>query len=275
LKEEEVPKTPEKKFNLFIHYLSEFSGKDLNPRFIEWGYPVIHIEGSEYITPLNELIWDIVVNHEGKDIVCIVIRDTSFERGLGTHAKSEIIYELGGEFDRFEALVGVDCETGNNGSVEFLVYTDGTKRYSSGILHGAEPARPVKVSLSGVKELKLVVNDGGNGINSDHADWAGAKMIRKDGTAIFLSEIEPVKKEQEWGELGFDGSVDGNPLIIKRICYLPVELTVREGDRDIRLTPENGVYRGKIEGLSPGKHRILIKAYRNPYTIYKTSVITI
>ncbi|MCK4329158.1 NPCBM/NEW2 domain-containing protein [candidate division WOR-3 bacterium] len=275
LKEEEVPKSPEKKFNLFIYYLSVFSGKNLNPRFVEWGYPIIDIQDSEYLVALNKLDWDITVEIEGENILCSVIGDTSYERGLGTHAKSEIIYKLGGEFDGFESFIGVDCETGNNGSIEFLIYIDGKKRYSSGIMHGGEPAKTISISLFSRKELKLVVKDGGNGITCDHADWADAKIIRKDGSAIYLSEIEPVKSSQEWGELGFDKSVDNNPLTLKRVCNLPVEITASIGDKDIMLAPENGIYRGKLDGLIPGKHRILIKAHRSPYTIYKTSFLRI
>ncbi|GEM_PF-1881148 len=282
LKEGEIPKTPEKKFNLFIYYLSEFSSKNLNPRFVEWGYPIIVIQDSDYLVALNKFDWDITVEIEGENILCSVIGDTSYEMGLGTHAKSEIIYKLGGEFDGFESFIGVDCETGNNGSVEFLIYTDGKKRHSSGIMYGGEPAERISVSLLGIpdcrqasKELKLLVKDGGDDINYDHADWADAKIIRKDGSAIFLSEIEPLKSSQEWGELGFDKSVDSNTLTLKRVCNLPVEITASIGNKDIILAPENGIYRGKLGGLIPGKHRILIKAHRSPYTIYKTSFLQI
>jgi len=36
------------------------------------------------------------------------------------------------------------------------------------------PTESIDLDVTGVDELKLIVTDGGNGINSDHADWAGA-----------------------------------------------------------------------------------------------------
>ncbi len=36
------------------------------------------------------------------------------------------------------------------------------------------PAKFVDVDLTGKKELKLVVDDAGNGNGNDHADWADA-----------------------------------------------------------------------------------------------------
>jgi hypothetical protein len=40
--------------------------------------------------------------------------------------------------------------------------------------------RHVDVSVAGVRLLRLVVTDAGDGINSDHADWAGARLVSKD-----------------------------------------------------------------------------------------------
>jgi len=57
------------------------------------------------------------------------------------------------------------------------LFADGTKVFDSGILRGDEPAKKVSVALGGVDELRLVVTDAGDGINSDHADWADARLI--------------------------------------------------------------------------------------------------
>ncbi|MGW7484400.1 NPCBM/NEW2 domain-containing protein [Nonomuraea muscovyensis] len=34
------------------------------------------------------------------------------------------------------------------------------------------------ISIAGVKTLELKVTDAGDGINSDHADWAAAQLLR-------------------------------------------------------------------------------------------------
>jgi hypothetical protein len=85
---------------------------------------------------------------------------------------------------------------------------------------------PISVPLGGAKRLRLVVTDGGNGFGLDHADWADAKLVRADGTVVYLSDVTAqsadvrlVSTKQGWGELGRDASVDGNPLRINGTTY--------------------------------------------------------
>lgn len=106
------------------------------------------------------------------------IGEKTYEKGIGTHANSEIIYELNGLFNRFEAEAGLDAGSHGQGSVEFKVYVDGKLLWSSGIIKGKAPARKVRLSVAGAKTLRLVVEDAGDGIDHDHADWAEARLIR-------------------------------------------------------------------------------------------------
>ena len=39
-----------------------------------------------------------------------------------------------------------------------------------------DPAKSLTADLSGAQFVRMVVTDGGNGNNSDHADWAGAQL---------------------------------------------------------------------------------------------------
>jgi uncharacterized protein (DUF1800 family) len=105
----------------------------------------------------------------------------NFARGLGVHAHSELHYALQGKFQSFLAQVGVDDEVGNRGSVAFEVWLDGVRVFASPILHGTGTAQPVNVSVAGKSDLKLVVLDGGNGIDYDHADWADAHLTAASG----------------------------------------------------------------------------------------------
>ena len=107
------------------------------------------------------------------------IGDREFVRGLGTHANSRIVYDLGGHCTRFEAWVGVDAEMQGytNSTVVFQVFGDDRKLFDSDVMRLATPAKPVDVDVRGVKELALVVTDAGDGINCDHADWAEAMLF--------------------------------------------------------------------------------------------------
>ncbi len=105
------------------------------------------------------------------------IRGVQFSKGLGVHAASEIRYALSGRCTTFAATVGIDDEVGPNGSVAFQVWTDGTMLYDSGRLTATSAAKDVNVGISGRNELRLVVTNGGDNIDYDHANWANARVV--------------------------------------------------------------------------------------------------
>ena len=105
-------------------------------------------------------------------------REVVYNKGIGTHATSTIVYDLKGKnANYFTSYIGVDRHMyGSVGRVQFEVYVDGEKVYDSGVMNSRDPQKFVEVDLLGAEELKLVVKDGGNGIGSDHATWADAKL---------------------------------------------------------------------------------------------------
>jgi alpha-galactosidase len=104
-----------------------------------------------------------------------------FEHGLGTHAQSTLRVALHGNAQQFTAMVGVDDEVNNRGSVTFKVTGDGKTLWESGVLRGGEAAKAVTVDLRGVKVAVLSVGNAGDGIDFDHADWADAKFVMARG----------------------------------------------------------------------------------------------
>ena len=46
----------------------------------------------------------------------------------------------------------------------------------SGMLLGRDAAKTAKLDVKGVQKLKLVTTSAGDGGNSDHGDWADAKV---------------------------------------------------------------------------------------------------
>jgi alpha-galactosidase len=117
-----------------------------------------------------------------------------FTNGLGTHAGSEFILDLGGSAGSFSAAVGVDDEVGKGrGSVIFKLIGDAGKvLWESKQLHGGEAAQKVNVDLTGVKQLTLLV-DGGDSIDYDHADWAEAQIVSPGRSAVRVVAL--VKEE--------------------------------------------------------------------------------
>jgi hypothetical protein len=111
------------------------------------------------------------------------IRGTAYDKGLGTHALSEVSVDIGGStYDRFTAYVGVDDEVSGAASVVFEVVGDGRVLARTGVLTPADAAQAIDVDVSGVRRLTLRATDGGDGINFDHADWADAQLHLAEGT---------------------------------------------------------------------------------------------
>ncbi|MCF3175046.1 NPCBM/NEW2 domain-containing protein [Streptomyces sioyaensis] len=117
--------------------------------------------------------WAPVGQNRSVDGRPLTIAGTGYPEGLGAHANSEITYQLGGTCSALGVDVGIDDEVGANGSVVFQIYRDGTKVADSGLMTVGQPAKHLTADLTGGSELRLVVTDGGNGNNSDHADWGG------------------------------------------------------------------------------------------------------
>lgn len=64
----------------------------------------------------------------------------------------------------------------DRGTVSFKVLVDGVAKYTSPLLTGTSPTVGVSVDVTNGQTLTLQVTDGGDGITSDHADWAEARL---------------------------------------------------------------------------------------------------
>jgi len=95
-------------------------------------------------------------------------------KGLGVHADSSVTIALD-QCRQFTAVIGVDDEVGDGGSVSFTVEGDGEPLLVHPVATGRDPGQPVTVDVTGVSRLRLLVDDLANKGN-DHADWASAKL---------------------------------------------------------------------------------------------------
>ncbi|MFF9168486.1 MULTISPECIES: NPCBM/NEW2 domain-containing protein [unclassified Streptomyces] len=106
----------------------------------------------------------------------ITLGGVVYGKGLGVHAPSTVAYYTGRSCETVSADVGVDDEKGANGTVAFEVRADGRTVASTGVLTNAMPAQHLTADVSGAQVVELVVTDGGDGVDSDHADWADARL---------------------------------------------------------------------------------------------------
>ena len=154
---------------------------------------------NSYATPKK----DISISNNSLRLTDEDDNEVSFERGIGAHATSTIVYDLADkDYSYFSSYVGVDRQMfGSVGSVIFQVYVDGEKKFDSGLMNSRDSMKYLEVDINGAKELKLVVTDGGNGIGSDHATWGNTKLhFAKDVQVNYeglLSLIEEAKKYEK------------------------------------------------------------------------------
>ncbi|HEX8524410.1 MAG TPA: NPCBM/NEW2 domain-containing protein [Tepidisphaeraceae bacterium] len=152
--------------------------------------------GSSNVTYLSDLTWASATNGWGpveKDMAnggqaagdgkVTTINGVTYSKGLGVHADSEIVYNLGGQYSNFLSDVGVDDETGAAAGLVFRVYADNVKVYDSGGMSQVDAAKTISLSVAGVQQLRLVVNDIDGDYSYDHGDWAGARLTKSTSTA--------------------------------------------------------------------------------------------
>jgi Gpi18-like mannosyltransferase len=106
----------------------------------------------------------------------LCLRKKCYKRGLGTHARSIIVYNIPVEARRFLAVAGLDDES-QNGEVEFIAEIDGHEAWRSGKVTWDMKPIMVDIPLVNAKKLMLRVEPLGE-IHSDHADWADARFER-------------------------------------------------------------------------------------------------
>jgi hypothetical protein len=109
------------------------------------------------------------------------VNGKKYDKGVGVHAVSELVYAAKPEYKRFVAVVGLDDEVRNDErpSVVFQVYADKKLLAESpkltwrgvGFWHFDVDLPPK------ARNVRLVVTDAGNGIAADHADWVDAGFV--------------------------------------------------------------------------------------------------
>jgi len=60
----------------------------------------------------------------------------------------------------------------------FQVWGDDQRLFESGTMRGPQGAKQVDLPVAGVRRLRLVVTDAGDGYTADMANWAIPRLLR-------------------------------------------------------------------------------------------------
>ena len=191
-----------------------------------------------------------------------------FERGIGAHSTSILFFNLDGKARYFSALAGIDDVGDETSSVEFHVIGDKKILYESGLMHAGDTARRVEVNLKGVRQLGLLITDGGDGISHDYSDWTDAKFImageHRPERVIHSSEkyilTPPPSEFPKINGPKVFGARLGNPFLftVPASGKRPLTFTAENLPRGLTLDSQTGMITGKVS--EPGKYSTTIKA---------------
>ena len=139
------------------------------------------------------------------------IGDRTFQHGVSTHARSDLVYLIAGSYSRFRAWVGVDAAPSKSkaATARFQVFADGTKLFDSGTMKDQTPAVRVDIDVTNVNVLRLIVSYVGN--YAEHVDWAEAELVSRPGyTAAQAPRASKPVQQVRSGDIVFTAA--GNSL---------------------------------------------------------------
>jgi len=117
-----------------------------------------------------------------------------YATGLGTHSVSQFDVDLKRKGIRFSALAGVDDgAAGKSATINFRITGDDKTLWESGLMKSGDEPRKADIDLKGIKKLSLLVEDGGDGGDYDHADWAEAVFTVKGDIAASGPRIKVIE----------------------------------------------------------------------------------
>ena len=131
-------------------------------------------------------------------------------------------------------------ETVEAGSVRFIVHADGKEIYKSEIIRGGDAAQKISLDITGVRILKLTVDQADNDKMGDHANWAEAK---------FISTLAPVATDSEFVK---DPNAQIAPALLSFYNKLPKYEAVTKPETDWLL--DDSAYIAKVmQGQAKGE----------------------
>jgi hypothetical protein len=132
--------------------------------------------------PYGGLTWTVQTNRNAKG-ECLMLKTTrgeeTFDTGLGLHSKTTLTYDLAGKYTRFEAMLGLDANTGQKGHVEVGFLLDGVaQKWNDNMeLSYLGGVKPVFLDVTEAKELTLIVDYGQRGDIQDDVNIVHPKLI--------------------------------------------------------------------------------------------------
>ncbi|MFP4054201.1 MAG: NPCBM/NEW2 domain-containing protein [Phycisphaerae bacterium] len=108
----------------------------------------------------------------------LTLKGNVYRNGLGLHSFCELTYDVGGKYQMFVALAGIDDAVRPNGDALLVILSDG-KEIATHRLQGSADPVTVRANIKGAKKLTIRVDFGEDGLGvSDHVDIVSPRLIK-------------------------------------------------------------------------------------------------
>ncbi|MCM1313554.1 MAG: NPCBM/NEW2 domain-containing protein [Bacteroides sp.] len=218
----------------------------------DWINPTLVMEDGSAIqlttlTPTRKTCgWGNVQINKNLNGGTLSINNKKYTNGIATHANSQLLYNLPKGVVRFTALAGIDntgTDQGSKSSVEFLVFNydaaminQTTDANAGSKTIKADPSRSVarsgfiskstnnavemEADIAGAEKLYLLVSNGGDNLNYDHADWGNPVLVDAEGNETSLTTINwDANPINGWYTPKKNTNNDGNTMKINGVTY--------------------------------------------------------
>jgi hypothetical protein len=113
----------------------------------------------------------------------------TYQHGIGLHSACRATWRLGGKYERFTALIGIDDSArsdnsaGSNADADLRIVLDGKELAAHRGLHCGEPPQAIDLNIAGGDRLTIEVGFGKRGDVQDRVDIVIPALIRS-GPAV-------------------------------------------------------------------------------------------
>ena len=216
----------------------------------------------------------------------LTVNGVVYERGLGAHSISRLLYDLDGKAVSISGLAGADDKNLFAGKLQFKILGDKKELWKSGVMQKGDPVKEFNVNLKGVDKVLLLVEECGDGIMYDHADWLNVKITTRGDVKPVPAWAKPVAKEKYiLTPPAPESPVINNPLVYGARPGNPFLWSVMAtGNRPMKFEAEGlpaGVkldaVTGRITGKATveGEYKVTLKATNDKGTAQKEVTVKI
>ena len=192
----------------------------------------------------------------GNRRIPLVVGGLRYRKAAAIRPGASVSVSLNGEYETFQAEVGVDAFSRPEDACTFEVHADGKLLFRSEPVKARQAAQPIRVKVAGVNELTLTTRPAGNVHASMLGVWGNAVVTRRGADAIALpprpmkpAELEMYRRQNNADDYTFEMTAPASFLLAAKFW---------EDDLQLDQAPAPGRIGGTLEAFAtPGEYEPL------------------